>query len=85
LRPTIFNLLEVAFDEFYRSCKNLGQGEFFLPEYINTLIKGNQAVIQVERTTSDWFGMTYADDLDLCKRQLNLQIKEGKYPYEIRK
>ena len=83
-RPSIFDILQSSFSEFYRKNKNNNQNEFFLPEAINKLIIKKEAMIQVSETQSDWFGMTYADDLEFCKKQLKNQINMGKYPFQLR-
>ena len=85
LRPSIFDVLESSFEEFYRKHKNDDQSEFFLPEVINKLILNKKSLIQVSKTSSDWFGMTYAEDLNLCKEQLKNQINNGNYPYQLRR
>ena len=85
LRPSIFDVLQRSFLEFYRLNKSDDQIEFFLPEEINKLIMNKKSIVQVSETLSDWFGITYADDLELCKKQLNKQIKMGKYPSQLSK
>ena len=85
LRPSIFDVLESSFEEFYRKYKNDDQREFFLPEVINRIIRNEQALIKVSKTESDWFGMTYTEDLNFCKEQLNNQINKGNYPFKLSK
>lgn len=85
LRPSIFDILESSFKEFYRKHKNDDQREFFLPEVINRLIRNEHALIEVSKTESDWFGITYAEDLNFCKEQLNNQINKGNYPFQLSK
>ena len=84
LRPSIFDILESTFEEFYKNNKGDDQIEFFLPEVINKLILNKESLIQVSKTSSDWFGITYADDLELCQRQLNIQIQNGNYPLQLK-
>ena len=85
LRPSIFDILEISFEEFYQNNKGDDQIEFFLPEVINRLIRNERALIEVSKTESDWFGMTYAEDLNLCKEQLKNEINNGNHPYQLRR
>jgi hypothetical protein len=47
------------------------------------LIDSEKGNCKVFESTSDWFGVTYPEDKEMVKNQLNRLIAEGKYPNKL--
>lgn len=79
LTPDLFEKLESEFNLFLKNIKDYKKEEFFLPSFINTLIKRGGKKVTVLKTDEKWYGITYKSDTDIVKAALNKYIGEGKY------
>lgn len=79
LTPDLFEKLESEFNLFLKNIKDYKKEEFFLPSFINTLIKRGGKKVTVLKTDEKWYGITYKSDTDTVKAALNKYISEGKY------
>ena len=79
LTPDLFEELESEFNLFLKNIKDYKKEEFFLPSFINTLIKRDGKKVTVLKTDEKWYGITYKSDTDTVKAALNKYIDEGKY------
>lgn len=78
------NFLEEFFISFLDENKyDLSTCEFFLPTAVGKLIKLNKATVEILKTTSKWFGITYKDDLENVKNELKLLVKNKIYPENL--
>lgn len=62
---------------------NEPSAEFFIPSVVDKLIKTNEAVVDVLRTDSKWFGVTYSEDKDDVREKLRNLHEDGEYPDEM--
>jgi len=78
--PDLFPHLEEQFGEFLS--KNIGnpKAEFYIPTVVQNLIEQKCATVKVLRTTSKWFGVTYADDRPKVVAQLEKLVNNKQYP-----
>ncbi len=81
--PSVFETLDIQFEEFLSHLENVEEDEFLLPTIIQNMIQENKAVVEVLPTNEEWFGMTYQEDKDFVKRKIETYIEEGKYPMSI--
>ena len=65
-----------------KNMKNL-KSEFFIPLMVNKLINDGTAHVKVLDTTSQWFGVTYADDRPTTVARIEQLIKDGVYPNKL--
>lgn len=79
--PKIFDLLEDDFKEFLNNID--ATNEYLVPIEINKYIKKNLINVSVINTTSMWYGITYKDDLNLIRDEINKLINDGVYPKEL--
>lgn len=57
--------------------------EYLLPEVINELLLHDEIEMKILRTTSNWFGITYNNDLEETKEKISMLIKNNKYPKKL--
>lgn len=82
--PTLFPELERLFGEFLEEHrKDPRQTEFFLPEAVNAMIRGNKTTVMGLLTGEQWFGTTYRADKPLVKMAIEGLIQKGDYPEQL--
>lgn len=79
--PKIFDLFEDNFKEFLNNID--ATNEYLVPIEINKYIKNKLINVSVINTTSKWYGITYKDDLNLIRNEINRLINDGVYPKEL--
>lgn len=78
--PKIFETLEQQFKDFVHKYADSEKKECLLPECAGEIIKTGKGRIKFYTTTERWFGMTYAEDREQVKSELEKKTKEGYYP-----
>lgn len=82
LRKNFLNYLESEFDKFIHS--NIGlKDEFLIPEVINKGIHENVIKMKSLDSNSKWMGVTYKEDLEEVKENINKLIERGEYPSSL--
>ena len=81
--PSIFDHLEKMFNEFLDENISDLKSEFLIPSVVNDLIEKNIEKVQVLKTKSTWFGVTYIEDKPFVKNQIKELIKIGIYPEKL--
>lgn len=72
--------LEAAFIHFMATEGNHLTSEFYIPSFVDHLIKDKGQRCELLMTSADWFGVTYPDDKPLAERRLRQLVKSGAYP-----
>ena len=81
--PSIFDHLEKMFNEFLDENISDLKSEFLIPSVVNDLIEKNMEKVQVLKTKSTWFGVTYIEDKPFVKNQIKELIQTGIYPEKL--
>ena len=81
--PSVFDHLEKMFNEFLDENISDLKGEFLIPSVVNDLIEKNIEKVQVLKTKSTWFGVTYIEDKPFVKNQIKELIQTGIYPEKL--
>ena len=81
--PSIFDYLEKMFNEFLDENISDLKSEFLIPSVVNDLIEKNIEKVQVLKTKSTWFGVTYMEDKPFVKNQIKELIQTGIYPEKL--
>ncbi len=81
--PNIFDDLEKEFKKFLETNTNPLKGEFYIPIFVDTLIKANKADVKVLPTTDTWFGVTYKEDKEHVVSSIKELKKNGVYPNKL--
>lgn len=82
LRQSFIPWLTEEFDKFIHGNIDL-DSEFFLPEVIKNGINEGLFKLKGETSSSKWMGITYKDDLQDLKKNLNEMIERGEYPSKL--
>lgn len=81
--PDFFEYAEAEFKKFLDKNLNLPKAEMAIPPCIDPLINIGSATVKVLDTTSQWFGVTYAQDRDNVVRKLKQLHDEGIYTNDL--
>lgn len=81
--PSIFEMLYQSFLTFLKLNVNDLNAEYFLPTTITHYILANSLKVQVFPSNDPWVGITYPEDLQIAKSQIERQIRLGLYPKNL--
>lgn len=79
---SFFPYTEKLFRQFLQEHGKELKSEFFIPIVADQFIKEGGKV-EVIRTTSSWFGVTYKEDAPFVQQSLDELIKQGEYPASL--
>lgn len=84
LYPEFFDILEKGFDDFLSETPsdNL-KAEYLLPTIIGDLLHNNKAKVTALKSHDEWFGVTYKEDKDYVKDNIQLLVEKGLYPQKL--
>ena len=81
--PNVFNFIEKLFVKFLKENVENPKAEFFIPIVGDAFIHEDKGEIKVIPTAAQWFGVTYKEDADAVRKDINQLIKSGEYPESI--
>ena len=81
--PVLFNYLKEMFLHFLNEKGEEIDSEFLIPTVINDLILDGRETVQVLRSNSLWFGVTYKEDKPYVVEAIQKLITSGKYPQKL--
>ena len=81
--PSVFGHLRKEFITFLDEQGKEMRSECYLPVVVDTLIQRNEAKVSVLDSQSEWFGMTYKEDLEATRKTIREKIKTGVYPEKL--
>lgn len=76
----IFDPLETEFAGFLQAHGGELKSEFYIPAFIDALIRKREAGCDLLETSSTWFGVTYPGDKPAVQQRLRELVNEGAYP-----
>ncbi|MEC9070248.1 MAG: sugar phosphate nucleotidyltransferase [SAR324 cluster bacterium] len=82
-RPFIFDHLEEMFINFYNKNVEDLNSEFLIPTVINNLIKTQREKVFALNSNSNWFGITYKEDISFVGSKLKKIVNNEEYPKEL--
>ena len=82
-RPFIFDHLEEMFINFYNKNGEDLNSEFLIPTVINYLIQTQSEKVFALNSNSNWFGITYKEDISFVGSKLQKIVNNGEYPKEL--
>ncbi len=84
LYPEFFNILETGFDEFLNALDSSNlKAEYLLPTIIGDLLHEGKVSVEVLKSQDEWFGVTYKEDKDFVKENIQLLVEKGVYPNQL--
>ena len=78
--PDVLDKLEKRFLAFLEEKRTVPKSEFLIPVEMGEMLKTADARIRVLPTTSQWFGMTYAEDMPGVRQAFAEMTEQGLYP-----
>lgn len=81
--PDYFDYSEAYFRRFLEENAANPKAEFYIPLMVNELITAGRARVKVLDTTSQWFGVTYAEDRQGVVDKIASLIAAGEYPEKL--
>ena len=82
-QPSIFGLLETAFEDFHAHLDDPLQSEFLLSETVGHLIGQGSARVRLLPMTQSTAGLTYPGDLPPVASTLHQCVETGDYPADL--
>ena len=80
MTPDVIDRLEQRFVQFLEEKRTVPKSEFLIPVEMGGMLKDGAARIRVLPTTSQWFGMTYAEDMPGVRQAFAEMTEAGIYP-----
>ena len=80
---SIFPGLENHLTTFLNENMSSETAEFYIPTFIDDLIKTGAIKCRMLKTVSNWFGVTYPDDLPAVKAEIRGLILRNTYPSSL--
>lgn len=77
-QPHVLPVFEQTFSAFLQEYKNDFKEEFLIPDVVRQLITTHD--LQVRQTGANWFGMTYPEDKELARTEIQRLINDHVYP-----
>ncbi len=81
--PDYFTYSDVGFVDFLKANADNVKAEYYIPLVVNNLINAGTATVEVLDTTSNWFGVTYADDRQSVVDKIKALVEAGEYPAKL--
>lgn len=78
----VFELFNENFKEFLDN-NDLMTSEYLVPVEINNYLNKKLINVKVIKTTSKWYGITYKEDLNILKDEINKLVNNGVYPKDL--
>lgn len=84
LQPEFIDVLDQGFTTFLdETPADDLKAEYLLPTIIGDLLHSQQAVVTALKSHDEWFGVTYKEDKDFVKENIQLLVKKGLYPEQL--
>ena len=77
--PDVLDKQEARFIEFLGESLAEPKSEFLIPSEMGTMLERDAVRIRVLPTTSQWFGMTYAEDMPGVRSAFRVMTESGIY------
>ena len=81
--PDYFEHSEKSFVDVLNQSINVPKSEFFIPIVVSELVESGQSTVEVLRTDSKWFGVTYSEDRPAVVAKFAELHELGVYPEKM--
>ena len=81
--PDYFVHSEKSFVNFLNHSINVPKSELFIPIVVSELVESGQSTVEVLRTDSKWFGVTYSEDRPAVVEKFAELHRQGIYPEKM--
>lgn len=81
--PALFDGMEERFAEWFKEHEGQLKAEWYIPFYVDELVKAGKATVEVLPTASSWFGVTYREDKSVVVEAIQKMVDAGEYPAKL--
>jgi NDP-sugar pyrophosphorylase family protein len=81
--PSLFSHMEDGFIRFLEEKGEELKSEFFIPMFVDELIKSGKTKVKILTSDASWFGVTYQEDKPIVKERIQQLIGQGRYPAKL--
>jgi NDP-sugar pyrophosphorylase family protein len=80
---SVFDYLRTGFEEFLQERGQEMKSEYLLPVVIDALVQQGKVSVSVLDSQSEWFGITYKEDLEATRTLISQMTQSGEYPEKL--
>jgi len=81
--PSFVNWSEGEYYDFLDRHDTDLKAEFLIPEVVDRLIKTGKGVVSLVKTDASWFGVTFKEDAEIVRSELDQLTSEDGYPRNL--
>jgi hypothetical protein len=81
--PNIFDDLDQTFKDFIGNNYDNPKAEFYIPAFVDIMLKSGKSKVEVLSTEEQWLGVTYREDKPIVTNGIKELISKGLYPARI--
>lgn len=78
--PFVFQKLEEGFSDFLKEHIAVPASEYYIPGFVDEMIRSSSARVKVIPSDSRWFGVTFREDRELVSNAISNLVSKGHYP-----
>lgn len=82
-QPDVFDFAGEHFKEFLQENHTNLKSEFYIPLFVNEMIRRKRGRVKVISGGTTWFGVTYKEDKEEVSRKIKELIDKGEYPSKL--
>jgi hypothetical protein len=82
-KPSCYRYLNIEFTNFLRERISDPKAELDIPTSLDKFVKKGEITIQVLRSNSHWFGVTYREDKPFVVDSIRRMVDQGIYPEKL--
>jgi hypothetical protein len=82
-KPTCYKYLNMEFSNFLRERISDPKAELDIPTSLDKFVKKGEITIQILRSSSRWFGVTYREDKPFVVESIRKMVDAGVYPEKL--
>jgi len=81
--PSIFPIAGEMFIDFLREKHKEPKSEFFIPLFVNRMVKEGRGKVRIVSGGHTWFGVTYQEDKNMVSSRIQELVDKGEYPAKL--
>ena len=82
-KPSCYKYLNMEFQNFLRERISDPKAELDIPTSLDKFVKKGEITIQILRSNSHWFGVTYREDKPFVVESIRKMVEAGVYPEKL--
>ncbi len=82
-KPSVYKYLNIEFTNFLKERMSDPKAELDIPTSLDKFVKKGEITIQILRSNSHWFGVTYREDKPFVVESIRKMVDQGMYPEKL--